>query len=220
MEGLEKMSAYKQIREGVSTGVSELKENVDDVYHRDFGKGPLKISIKDVFGKAYKYLEPPDSTISKKDKNIGAQTVSLIAKSNSAYDQENFISMFDRLDGNLFNGSIDTGTKKKKILAPFSTYTPTVIWPYQRDDGGRYTVHDLARKDIGIPDWVAKPLSVMIKKDLDIDEDGKADYGGLPLFNWVADPVMGIGPILLTAALGFIAFNIVTAAGPLVLSPV
>ena len=213
------INPYVVLSEGVSAGVSELKENVDDVYHRDFGIGPAKISIKDVFSKAYKYLEPPNSTISN-DENIGAQTVSIIAKSNSAFGQENFVSMFDRLDGGLFDGSINTGTKKKKIFAPFSTYTPTAIWPYQRSDGARYTVHDLAKKDIGIPDWVEKPLSVMIKQDLDIDEDGKADYGGLPLFNWLADPAMGVGPIILTGLLGYIAFNIVTTAAPLVLSPV
>ena len=73
------INPYVVLSEGVSAGVSELKENVDDVYHRDFGIGPAKISIKDVFSKAYKYLEPPNSTISN-DENIGAQTVSIIAK--------------------------------------------------------------------------------------------------------------------------------------------
>ena len=100
------MNPYVILSDGVSAGVSELKENVDDVYHQDFGIGPAKISIKDIFGKAYKYLEPPNSTISN-DENVGSQTVSIIAESNSAFGQENFVSMFDRLDGSLFDGSIN-----------------------------------------------------------------------------------------------------------------
>ena len=172
---------------GVVQAVEEIGDTAHDFYTHDFGIGPVKASVRDVVNKGYNRIKPPDSTIVN-NLDIGAETVSLVAASNPAYGQENFISMFDRLDGKLFDGSINTGSKKRRIFAPFSTYTPTSIWPYQSEDGSRYTVHDLAQKDIGMPEWAVKPVSLLLDRDLDIDEDGFPDYGGLPLFRWAADP--------------------------------
>lgn len=203
---------------GVVQAAKEVKENAEDFYTHDFGVGPVSVTVKDIVNKGYKYLEPPNSTI-KNDPTIGAETVSMVAPSNPAFEQENFISMFDRLDGELFDGTINTGSKKRRIFAPFSTYTPSAIWPYQSEDGSRYTVHDLAQKDIGMPEWAVKPVTLILGRDLDIDEDGSPDYGGLPLFRWVADPLMGLGPIILTGILLYTAANVIPALAPTILMP-
>jgi len=209
---------YATFRDGIGDGVAEVSDSISDIYEYDFGIGPVSVSLEDVMNKAYKYLKPPDSYI-EDDENIGAQTVTMLASSNAAFDQENFIKMFERQNRSPYDGAIVTGTKRRKIFAPFSTYTPTALWPYEADDGSRYTVHNLARKDIGIPDWVNKPVSVLIQRDLDIDQDGEADYGGLPLFNIAADPLMGLGPLALGAILVFTASQIVPVVTPLLFTP-
>ncbi len=212
------MSIYSTFREGIGEGIEEVGDSIGDIYQYDFGIGPVSVSLEDVVDLAYKKLKPPESYI-EDDENVGAQTVSIVAESNPAFDQENFINMFERQNRSPYDGAIITGTKRKKIFAPFSTYTPTAIWPYEADDGSRYTVHNLAKKDIGMPEWAVKPLSVLIQKDLDIDQDGKPDYGGLPLFNIAADPLMGLGPMALAAMLVFAASQIIPVVAPLLVTP-
>ena len=214
------MSVFNTFRDGIGEGVEEVTGSISDIYEYDFGIGPISVSIEDVFSKAYKRLKPPNSIL-EDNENIGAETVTVLGKSNPALDQENFVKMFQRQNKSVYDGAIVTPSKdkKRKIFAPFSTYTPTTVWPYQADDGSRYTVHNLARKDIGIPDWVNKPVSVLLRRDLDIDEDGEADIGGLPLFNLVGDPLMGIGPILLVGILAYTAANVVPLAMPAFLAP-
>ena len=211
------MSIYSTFRDGIGEGVQEVAEDIEDIYGYDFGVGPISVSIKDIAEKAYKRLKPPDSYI-EDDEAIGTETVTMFASSNAAFDQENFVKMFQRLDSP-YDGAIITGTKRKRVFAPFSTYTPTALWPYQADDGSRYTVHNLAKKDIGLPNWSVKPLSVLLQQDLDIDQDGEPDYGGLPLFHLAADPLMGLGPLALAAILIFSASLIIPVVTPLLLTP-
>ncbi len=212
------MSIYTIFRDGIGDGIEEVGETIVDVYQRDFGWGPVTVSIEDIADKAYKHCIPPDSYI-EDDEAIGAETVTILASSNAAFDQENFVGMFQRQNNSPYDGAIITGTRRNRVFAPFSTYTPTALWPYQADDGSRFTVHNLAKKDIGLPDWSVKPLSVLLQQDLDIDQDGKPAYGGLPLLNLAADPLMGLGPLALGAILIFAAAQIIPVVTPLLITP-
>ena len=203
-----------EIKEGVSSAYSEVTDTLYDTYTYN-PPGPIP-SIRWGVEKVLSKIPEPQDRVWLDDMNKGAGEVSVFAKTDAAFDRENFVSMFDRHNFSPFDGNIKKGERKSKILAPFSLYTPTSIWPYQDRDGSRYTVHDFASKDIGIPDVLENPIKKLMQIDLDIDQDDKSDWGGLPLFNWIADPLMGIGPILLLILIGYIGATVIPMALPII----
>ena len=79
-----------------------------------------------------------------------------------------------------FNGQSDP------IIAPFSRYTPTVLWPFSTDSGERYTVHDLGEEDLDFP---GKPFAeYALGRELD-------QVGALPGFHLWGDPLLGVAPV-------------------------
>lgn len=95
-------------------------------------------------------------------------------------------------------------TTTRTIFAPFSIYTPTVLWPYASNDGSRYTVHDFANTPLESDFLGAKPIvEVLAGRKLD-------RYGALPGFSKWGDPLLGTGPVLIggtaVALLGLTAF--------------
>ena len=95
-------------------------------------------------------------------------------------------------------------TTTRTMFAPFSIYTPTVLWPYTSNDGSRYTVHDFANTPLESDFLGAKPIvEVLAGRKLD-------RYGALPGFAKWGDPLLGTGPVLIggtaVALLGLTAF--------------
>ena len=88
------------------------------------------------------------------------------------------------------------------IFAPFSKYTPTVLWPYSSKRGRRYTVHDLGEEDM---DWLPGKSFVEFALGREMNQ-----VGSLPAFNLWGDPLLGVGPVVIggtaAAVLGFTAF--------------
>ena len=88
------------------------------------------------------------------------------------------------------------------IFAPFSKYTPTVLWPYSSKNGRRYTVHDLGEERM---DWLpGKPfIEFALGREM-------RKVGSLPKFHIWGDPLLGVGPVVIggtaAAVLGFTAF--------------
>lgn len=87
------------------------------------------------------------------------------------------------------------------IIAPFSRYTPTVLWPFSSESGKRYTVHDLGEEEL---DFFGKPIAeYAIGRELD-------KVGALPGFHMWGDPLLGTGPVVIggtaVALLGLTAF--------------
>ena len=82
-------------------------------------------------------------------------------------------------------------TTTRTVFAPFSIYTPTVLWPYTSDDGNRFTVHDFANTPLESDFLGAKPIvEVLAGRKLD-------RYGALPGFAKWGDPLLGTGPVLI-----------------------
>ena len=82
-------------------------------------------------------------------------------------------------------------TTTRTVFAPFSIYTPTVLWPYTSDDGTRFTVHDFANTPLESDFLGAKPIvEVLTGRKLD-------RYGALPGFAKWGDPLLGTGPVLI-----------------------
>jgi hypothetical protein len=72
------------------------------------------------------------------------------------------------------------------IIAPFSRYTPTVLWPFSTDNGERYTVHDLGEEELDFP---GKPIAeYALGRELD-------KFGALPGFHMWGDPLLGVAPV-------------------------
>ena len=95
-------------------------------------------------------------------------------------------------------------TRTRTVFAPFSIYTPTVLWPYTSNDGTRYTVHDFANTPLESDFLGAKPIvEVLAGRKLD-------RYGALPGFAKWGDPLLGTGPVLIggtaAALLGLTVF--------------
>ena len=95
-------------------------------------------------------------------------------------------------------------TTTRTVFAPFSIYTPTVLWPYTSNDGSRYTVHDFANTPLESDFLGAKPIvEVLAGRKLD-------RYGALPGFAKWGDPLLGTGPVVIggtaVALLGLTAF--------------
>ncbi len=210
------MSLYSNVRDEASDAVGELKDAFVNTY--TYKPSRLIPSLEDVANKVFDAIPSPRDRIWRDDPNKGAETVTIFTKSDVAFDKQNFIGMFDRQNMSVFDGFIEKGDKKSKIFAPFSMYTPTAIWPWQGDDGSRYTVHSLADKDLGIPDSLERPIEKLLRIDLDIDQDGASDFGGLPLFNWIGDLLLGLGPIALLFLLGNILVAVVPSIIPLLLA--
>jgi len=87
------------------------------------------------------------------------------------------------------------------IIAPFSKYTPTFMWPYTTQEGARYTVHDLGEEELSFPGKSFAEYA--LGKELD-------QVGALPGFPVWGDSLLGLGPILI----GGSAILILTLAGP------
>ena len=72
------------------------------------------------------------------------------------------------------------------VIAPFSRYTPTVLWPFSTDSGERYTVHDLGEENLDFP---GKPIAeYALGRELD-------RVGALPGFHMWGDPLLGVAPV-------------------------
>lgn len=101
-------------------------------------------------------------------------------------------------------GGSNNETTTRTVFAPFSIYTPTVLWPYASNDGSRYTVHDFANTPLESDFLGAKPIvEVLAGRKLD-------RYGALPGFAKWGDPLLGTGPVVIggtaVALLGLTAF--------------
>tara|TARA_B100001175_G_scaffold311981_1_gene317235 strand:+ start:3952 stop:4587 length:636 start_codon:yes stop_codon:yes gene_type:complete len=210
------MSIYSTVRDEASDAISEIRDAFVDTYTYN-PRGPIP-SLEYVANKVFDRIPSPRDRIWHDDDTKGAETVTIFSRTDAAFDKENFISMFARQKLSLFDGHIEKGSKKSKIFAPFSMYTPTSLWPWQGDDGSRYTVHSLAYKDIGISDSLERPIEKLLRIDLDIDQDGASDWGGLPLFNWIADPLLGLGPIVLMILIGYLGTIVVPSVLPLLIA--
>ena len=82
-------------------------------------------------------------------------------------------------------------TTTRTVFAPFSIYTPTVLWPYTSNDGTRFTVHDFANTPLESDFLGSKPIvEVLAGRKLD-------RYGALPGFAKWGDPLLGTGPVLI-----------------------
>ncbi len=210
---------FNKVREEFSDEASDVVDTINHLYKREFGYGPIQVSVEDAVSKLIGVIPSPSDRTWVDDVSRGATTVTMLSKTDAARDSKNIFSMFKDYKLSPYDGHILKNGQKKKIVAPFSTYYPTVIWPYSTDGGGRYTVHDFARKDLPIPDWAQTPIQAFTNIDLDIDQDGKPDYGGLPLFRFLADPLMGIIPIGLLLLMGYIASFYIPTVAPLILTP-
>ena len=92
---------------------------------------------------------------------------------------------------NVFGDDDFDETRTRTVFAPFSIYTPTVLWPYTSDDGTRFTVHDFANTPLESDFLGAKPIvEVLAGRKLD-------RYGALPGFAKWGDPLLGTGPVLI-----------------------
>ena len=207
------------IREEFSAGIQNTRDSLYDAYTMDLVPGPWPFdgdqNVKWLVDKVSDRLQP-ENKVWMDDENIGAETVSMFGASDPALGVENFKTMFDRVDGNMFDGIVQEGNKQKRIFAPFSTYMPSALWPWQRSDGGRYTVHDFAEKDLPLSKDLSKTVAMIVQEDLDIDEDGVADWGGLPMFRFWGDPLLGLPPTALIAGLIFGAAVTFPSWGPIV----
>ena len=210
---------FDNLRKEFSDESSGVIDSINDLYTREFGYGPVNVSVKDAVDLAIGALPSPPDRKWVNDASRGASTVTIFGRNDVARDSQNVFSMLWNNKGSPFDGHILKNGKEKRIIAPFSTYFPTAIWPYSADDGGRYTVHNFAEKDLPIPSWAQGPIETFMWTDLDIDQDGKADYGGVPLFRFFADPLMGVPPIALLLLLGYIASIYIPSVTPLLFTP-
>jgi hypothetical protein len=95
------------------------------------------------------------------------------------------------------------------ILAPFSKYTPTILWPFTTEEGTRYTVHDLGEEEISFP---GKPfVEYALGKELD-------QVGALPGFPIWGDSLLGAGPILVGGSAAALLFFTSWAWGPAIVN--
>jgi len=72
------------------------------------------------------------------------------------------------------------------VIAPFSRYTPTVLWPFSTDNGERYTVHDLGEENLDFPGKTIAEYA--LGRELD-------RVGALPGFHMWGDPLLGVAPV-------------------------
>jgi hypothetical protein len=135
------------------------------------------------------------------------QTVTILPTSNGGAEKKN---MFDMLaeDGfeSITNAKPTFGSKQTltspyeqsqgqeeilsadQLIAPFSKYTPTILWPFTTSEGNRYTVHDLGEESLSFPGKGFAEYA--LGKELD-------QVGALPGFNQWGDSLLGAGPVVI-----------------------
>ena len=112
-------------------------------------------------------------------------------------------------DGDLFSGETQLeDDDPDSILAPFSLYFPTSMWPYSTNDGSRYTVHDLGNEPIESDFLGTKPL-VEIAMGRKLDK-----VGALPAFSKWGDIALGTPPALVWTGILLLAGFTVQVWGP------
>lgn len=96
------------------------------------------------------------------------------------------------------------------VPGPFSLYYPSALWPYQTEEGARYTVMDLAEEPIE-SDWLGLKPWAEWATDTTYDK-----VGALPGFRLWGDAALGAGAVAPLAVVGLLLFVTAPAWGPVI----
>lgn len=135
------------------------------------------------------------------------QHVKIIGASDPMFEKQNIFTIFGdnpyNQESNVLDkvtvGYIDSpnGHSNGRIIAPFSKYAPTVLWPWQTENGRRMTAAELAEAPLE-GDWFGtKPIAeALIGQELD-------KVGGIPGYRFFGELAL-VTPFILTGVVGFL----------------
>ena len=184
---------------------------IDDFLPHDYipdwalAEGELKEYMEGLLG-----FDRRENEVAIRQGNNISEQVTVFGSSDPAMKKRTMWNMLWE-DGDLFSGETQLeDDDPDSILAPFSLYFPTSMWPYSTNVGSRYTVHDLGNEPIESDFLGTKPL-VEIAMGRKLDK-----VGALPAFSKWGDIALGTPPTLVwTGMLLLAGFTFYTWAPPI-----